>query len=128
MGKRAYCAQPMRFSQSLADAAVADDRQRVLVVEPGADAINFERLGIHLAAFEEEHGRRVAGAAGPHLAERRVDELPLLGGFRLHVFRFARHRQKSAGGLAVRRSSLIKGRGTTFAFFISFWYCNSRMA
>src|SRR5690606_28416533 len=79
-----------------ANAAVADDRQRVLMVEPRADAVDLERPGIHFATLVEEHRRRVAGAAGPFLAERRVDEPPLLRNFRIvRLFAVARHRLRS---------------------------------
>src|SRR5690349_8071877 len=99
------------------------------MVEARAEPVDLKYLGRKLAAFVEIHGGGVARTAGPRLAERRVDQLPLLGRFAIRGFFIGfRHSQKSAGGLAVRRSSLIKGRGTILARFISFSYLNSRMA
>ena len=72
----AHALQPV-----LADAAVADDRQRIFRIEPRADAVDLERFGAHLAALVEEHGGGIARPARPFLAERGVDQLPLFGGF-----------------------------------------------
>src|SRR3546814_9483397 len=58
------------FQPLPADAAIADDRQRVFPVEPRADAVHLQRAGIHFATLVEEHRSRVARAAGPRFAER----------------------------------------------------------
>src|SRR5689334_15601493 len=63
----------------LADTAVADDGQRVLRIEPRADAVDLQRLGVHLAALVEEHRRGIAGSPRPVLPEGCVDEGPVLG-------------------------------------------------
>ena len=164
-GRGAYSAlpRPIRSSQALPTPRSRMIGQRVFAVEARAEAVDLQRLGVHVAALVEEHGGGIARAARPFLAERRVDQRPLFPRPR-HPRGTLRSRgrnppapplralaptlrerprrsgpapdfglvrrpsQKAPGGVAVRRSSLMKGRGTTFARFISLTYCSSRIA
>ena len=97
----------------LAALVIADRIDRILGVDPRADAVDLQHFGGHFSGPIEKHRRRITRAAGPFLAGRRQDQLPVLACFFIH--------QVNPGGLAARRASLRKGRGTIFTRFISFW-------